>query len=93
VLQRLAEHGLLRGKRIGRVAAPRRDSLLRWHGDDAGRRAVPNNRAGVLPEVARQAFKRRADLGQRSFTLTPHQGGTRLRPNPWARKRTSSTRH
>jgi len=42
--------------------------------------------------MTRQAFKRRADLVQRSFALMLDEGGTRLRPNPWAREQTSSTR-
>jgi transposase len=43
-----------------RIAEPRRDGVLRWHGDDAARRAVYNNRARLLSEVARQVFKLRA---------------------------------
>jgi hypothetical protein len=45
-----------------RVAEPRRDGFLRWHGDEAARRAVYNNRARLLSGVARQAFKLRAEL-------------------------------
>src|ERR687890_354716 len=43
-----------------RIAEPRRDGFLRWHGDDAARRAVVNNRTRLLSGVARVAFKLRA---------------------------------
>jgi hypothetical protein len=45
-----------------RISKPRRDGFLRWHGDDAARRAVYNNRTRLLSEVARQAFRLRAEL-------------------------------
>ena len=60
-----------------RVAEPRRDGFLRWHGDDAARRAVYNNRARLLSEVARQAFKLRAELVERCFALVLDRGGMR----------------
>ena len=60
-----------------RVAEPRRDGFLRWHGDDAARRAVYNNRARLLSEVARQAFKLRAELVERGFALILDRGGMR----------------
>ena len=31
-----------------RIAEPKRDGFLRWHGDDAARRAVVNNRTRLL---------------------------------------------
>src|SRR5206468_2558755 len=63
---------------------PRRDGFLRWHGDDAARRAVYNNRARLLSEVARQAFKLRAELVERGFALTLDRGGMR---RAWLRGR------
>src|SRR5881397_789563 len=60
-----------------RVAEPRRDGFLRWHGDDAARRAVYNNRTRLLSEVARQAFKLRAELVERGFALILDRGGMR----------------
>lgn len=60
-----------------RIAEPRRDSFLRWHGDDAARRAVYNNRVRLLSEVARQAFKLRAEIVERSFALILDRGGMR----------------
>jgi hypothetical protein len=67
-----------------RVAEPRRDGFLRWHGDDAARRAVYNNRARLLSEVARQAFKLRAELVERCFALVLDRGGMR---RAWLRGR------
>src|SRR5215203_199110 len=42
-----------------RIAEPKRDGFLRWHGDDEARRAVVNNRTRLLSGVARAAFKRK----------------------------------
>ena len=67
-----------------RVAEPRREGFLRWHGDDAARRAVHNNRARLLCEVARQAFKLRAELVERGFALILDRGGMR---RAWLRGR------
>lgn len=57
---------------------------MRWHGDDAARRAVDNNRARLLSEVARQAFKLRAELLERAFALILDRGGMR---RAWLRGR------
>jgi hypothetical protein len=38
-----------------RIAEPRRDGFLRWHGDDEARRAVVNNRTRLLSGAARAA--------------------------------------
>jgi transposase len=67
-----------------RVAEPRRDGFLRWHGDDDARRAVYNNRARLLSEVARQAFRLRAELVERAFALILDRGGMR---RAWLRGR------
>ncbi|MDQ2801457.1 MAG: transposase [Pseudomonadota bacterium] len=67
-----------------RVAEPRRDGFLRWHGDDAARRAVYNNRSRLLSEVARQAFRLRAELVERAFALILDRGGMR---RAWLRGR------
>ena len=67
-----------------RIAEPRRDGFLRWHGDDAARRAVYNNRTRLLSEVARQAFKLRAELVERGFALILDRGGMR---RAWLRGR------
>ncbi len=67
-----------------RIAEPRRDEFLRWHGDDAARRAVHNNRARLLSGVARRAFTLRAELVERGFALTLDRGGMR---RAWLRGR------
>ncbi|MFL5332084.1 MAG: transposase [Geminicoccaceae bacterium] len=67
-----------------RIAEPRREGFLRWHGDDAARRAIYNNRTRLLSEVARQAFKLRAELLERSFALILDRGGLR---RAWLRGR------
>ena len=51
--------------------------FLRWHGDDAARRAVYNNRTRLLSGVARQAFKLRAEMVERGFALILDRGGMR----------------
>jgi transposase len=60
-----------------RICEPHRDAFSRWHGDDAARRAVYNNRTRLLSGVARQAFKLRAELVERSFALILDRGGMR----------------
>jgi transposase len=60
-----------------RIAEPWRDGFLRWQGNTAARRAVYNNRARLLSEVARQAFRLRAELVERSFALILDRGGMR----------------
>ena len=42
-----------------RIAAPKQTGFSRWHGDEAARRAVTNNRARLKSGVAREAFKLR----------------------------------
>jgi transposase len=67
-----------------RVSERRIDGFLRWHGDDAARRAVYNNRARLLSGVARQAFRLRAEWVERSFALILDRGGMR---RAWLRGR------
>jgi transposase len=60
------------------VSEPKREEFSRWHGDDAARHAVYNNRARLLSGVvARQAFKFRGELVERSFALLLDRGGLR----------------
>jgi hypothetical protein len=57
-----------------RIAEPKRDGFHRWHGDDAARRAVVNNRIRLLSGVAHAAFKLRAEVVERKRswnTLVP----------------------
>jgi transposase len=60
-----------------RISEPHRDGCSLWHGDDAARRAVYNNRTRLLSAVARQAFKLRAELVERGFALILDRGGMR----------------
>src|SRR5215212_9399713 len=67
-----------------RIAEPKRDGFLRWHGNDAARRAVVNNRTRLLSGVARVAFKLRAEVVERGFALILDRGGMR---RAWLRGR------
>jgi transposase len=60
-----------------RIAEKKVAGVSRWHGDEAARRAVYNNRARLRSGVAREAFKLRAELVERSFALTLDRGGMR----------------
>ena len=67
-----------------RIAEKKRPDVSRWHGDEDARRAVYNNRARLRSGVAREAFKLRAELVERSFALTLDRGGMR---RAWLRGR------
>jgi transposase len=67
-----------------RIAEKKAAGVHRWRGDEAARRAVYNNRARLRSGVAREAFKLRADLVERSFASTLDRGGMR---RAWLRGR------
>ena len=67
-----------------RAATPKQTGLLRWHGDEAARRAVTNNRARLKWGVAREALKLPAELVERSVAHNPERGGMR---RTWLRRR------
>jgi transposase len=67
-----------------RIAEKKSAGVNRWRGDEAARRAVYNNRARLRSGVAREAFKLRAELVERSFALTLDRGGMR---RAWLRGR------
>ena len=67
-----------------RISEPKQKGLARWHGDDAARRAVTNNRTRLLSGVAREAFKLRAEIVERSFAHNLDRGGMR---RTWLRGR------
>src|SRR3954454_14731186 len=67
-----------------RIAEPKRDGFSRWHGDNAARRAVVNNRTRLLSGVAHVAFKLRAEVVERGFALILDRGGMR---RAWLRGR------
>jgi transposase len=60
-----------------RIAEKKVSGVHRWQGDQEARRAVYNNRARLRSAVARDAFKRRAELVERSFALVLDRGGMR----------------
>jgi len=76
--------GLEDGAWKSRISEPKQKGINRWKGDDDAKRAVYNNRNRLLSEVARQAFKLRAELVERSFALTLDRGGMR---RAWLRGR------
>jgi len=69
--------GLENGTWKSRIAEKRTAGVNRWRGDTDARRAVYNNRARLRSGVAKEAFKLRAELVERSFALTLDRGGMR----------------
>jgi hypothetical protein len=67
-----------------RISEPKQKGFARWHGDGAARRAVTNNRTRLLSGVAREAFKLRAEIVERSFAHNLDRGGMR---RTWLRGR------
>jgi transposase len=67
-----------------RIAEKKVAGVSRWHGDAEARRAVYNNRARLRSGVAREAFKLRTELVERSFALLLDRGGMR---RAWLRGR------
>jgi transposase len=67
-----------------RIAEKKAAGVHRWHGDEEARRAVYNNRARLRSGVAKEAFRLRAELVERSFALTLDRGGMR---RAWLRGR------
>jgi transposase len=67
-----------------RIAERKVRGVHRWHDDKAARRAVYNNRARLRSGVAKEAFRLRAELCERSFALTLDRGGMR---RAWLRGR------
>jgi transposase len=76
--------GLEDGAWRSRIAEKKVAGVNRWRGDEAARRAVYNNRARLRSGVAREAFKLRAELVERSFASTLDRGGMR---RAWLRGR------
>jgi transposase len=60
-----------------RIAEKKTAGVHRWRGDGDARRAVYNNRARLRSGVAREAFRLRTELVERSFALTLDRGGMR----------------
>jgi transposase len=76
--------GLEDGAWKSRIAEKKGKGVNRWRGDEEARRAVYDNRARLRSGVAREAFKLRAELVERSFALTLDRGGMR---RAWLRGR------
>jgi hypothetical protein len=67
-----------------RIAEPQRTSFSRWHGDEAARRAVYNNRVRLRSAVGKRAMRKRAEMVERSFAHVLDRGGMR---RTWLRGR------
>ena len=74
-----------------RIAEPKQKGFARWRGDEAARRAVTNNRTRLLSGVAKEAFKLRAEIVERSFAHNLDRGGMRRTWLRGARTCTSDT--
>ena len=70
-----------------RISEPKQKGFARWHGDGAARRAVTNNRTRLLSGVAKEAFKLRAEIVERSFAHVPQPRSRRHAPDMAARAR------
>ena len=67
-----------------RIGEKKVKGVSRWRGDEEAQRAVYNNRTRLRSGVAKEAFKLRAELVERSFALTLDRGGMR---RAWLRGR------
>ena len=68
-----------------RIAEPEpANGYLRWHGDEAARRAVYANRARLKSGIGRETMRRRGELVERSFAHVLDRGGMR---RAWLRGR------
>src|SRR3954462_11923651 len=76
--------GLEDGAWKSRIAEKKSAGVNRWRGDEEARRAVYNNRARLRSGVAKEAFRLRAELVERSFASTLDRGGMR---RAWLRGR------
>ena len=72
------------GPWTSRIAEPRSQGFSRWHGDEAARAAVYNNRIRLRSEVAKQAMRKRTEIVERSFAHILDRGGMR---RTWLRGR------
>ncbi len=68
-----------------RIAEPEpANGYLRWHGDEAARKAVYANRARLKSGIGRETMRRRGELVERSFAHILDRGGMR---RAWLRGR------
>ena len=68
-----------------RIAEPEpAKGYLRWHGDEAARKAVYANRVRLRSDIGRETMRRRGELVERSFAHILDRGGMR---RAWLRGR------
>src|SRR5947209_18062510 len=67
-----------------RIAEPKQPGFSRWHGDDKARAAVYAKPHPLGSGVGKQAMRRRAEIGERSFAHNLDRGGMR---RTWLRGR------
>jgi transposase len=60
-----------------RIAERKMHDVHRWHGDTDARRAVYNNRARLRSGIAKESFRLRTEIVERSFALVLDRGGMR----------------
>ena len=54
-----------------RIAEPEPSKgYLRWHGDEAARKAVYANRVRLKSDIGRETMRRRGEMVERSFALS-----------------------
>lgn len=68
--------------RIAEPAPP--NGYLRWHGDEAARKAVYANRSRLKSAIGRKAMRKRGEMVERSFAHALDRGGMR---RAWLRGR------
>ena len=68
-----------------RIAEPEPSKgYLRWHGDEAARKAVYANRVRLRSDIGRETMRRRGEMVERSFAHILDRGGMR---RAWLRGR------
>ena len=68
-----------------RIAEPEPSKgYLRWHGDEAARKAVYANRVRLKSDIGRETMRRRGEMVERSFAHVLDRGGMR---RAWLRGR------
>jgi hypothetical protein len=71
------------------ISEPKQNGFSRWRGDEAAQRAVTNNCVRLKSGGAREAFKLRAEIVERSFAHNLDRGGMRELGGAGARTCTS----
>jgi len=68
-----------------RISEPKQNGFSRWRGEEAARHAVTNNRVRLKSGVAREAFKLRAEIVERSYSSGSTSPASNSLPSPRAR--------